>query len=62
LPIINAIIAAKKAPTNYEKIIGRSKPPKKPLVAASMDSIAEIDGPATNFMIGITEITKKNNK
>ena len=60
--MMKATKAAKMAPTNQERIIGRSNPPKKPLVAASIDSIAEIDGPAANYIIGITEITKKNSK
>ena len=55
-------MADKIAPTNQEKIIGKFAPPRKPEVAAFMDSILLIHGPAMNFSKGIDKIIIKNTK
>ena len=48
----------KIAPTNHEKIIGKFAPPKKPDVAAFIDSILLIDGPAINLSKGMANYKK----
>ena len=53
-------MADKIAPTNQEKIIGKFAPPRKPEVAAFIDSILLIDGPAMNLSKGIDKIIIKN--
>ena len=60
MPTTKATIAHKIAPTNHENIIGKLAPPKKPDVAALIDSILLIDGPAINLSNGIDKIIITN--
>ena len=62
MPITKATPADNKAPKNQEKIIGKFIPPKKPEVAALIDSILLIDGPEINLSNGIDKIIIKKIK
>jgi hypothetical protein len=50
LPTIKASPPAKTAPTIQENIIGKPKPPRKPVDAGFVDSIASIPGAAVTLI------------
>ena len=54
--------ADNKAPKNQEKMMGKFIPPKKPEVAAFIDSISLMDGPEINLSRGIDKIIIKKIK
>ena len=47
---------AKNAPTIHEKIIGNPNPPRKPVFAGFISSIASMPGSAVNLINRIPEI------
>ena len=55
---MNAKPPAKNAPTIHEKIIGNPNPPRKPVFAGLISSIASMPGSAVNLINRIPEIIR----